>query len=1242
MKKFHVVLLGLAFLATIAAFSISSLTTAATPPAAPGALTVAAAKAPSCGLTISWKAVATASGYEVYRKYNNEGDDAYKLIANTAAITYADSVPNDDYTYKVRALNAYGQSRFSPNKVVTSVTRACAATSANARPAIPAKPTAKTSLSCGIKTDISWASSPLATGYVIYRSKATSSGYAPIATTTTASFSDDISKVTGHTSGTAYYYKVVAFNSVGQSAQSPASAKALPSVQCATPVNPTVTVSAAPAGSCGMKMAWTSTSGATSYAIYRRFAGGASTLHTTVSGTSTTYTDTTLRSADLGKSVSYRIAARNQYGETPNGQENYTTVTNYCDANGNPVLSAPASVSAQTSTSCGYKINLSWAGVAGAQRYKILRTSTPGNFSSFVEVADSPLVTSASGTVTFTDSLANVSQVTSNTFYYYKIIASADGKDDSPQSAQVSTKPSVACAVPLDPAPTSFTVATSAVCGGKVNLSWAAPAGAGYSQYNVYRTTSPSGTFSKIASNITITEFTDTAPSAATMYYYRVMGTTPAGKESAPTAVKNIISSAACTSTSPVPTGLQTVAALCGGNTRFTWTPVPGATGYVIYRGTTPTAYSKISNNYATTDFSDAIIPATNYYYKVSSIISGVESAQSNPLMIRSSDACTTTVGVPQSVVATPQSMCNGSIQLSWSSVSNANIYNVYKEVNGTYKLIRSTGGVSFTDLFPSRGSLNSYKVTAENNSGESAKSAVASALGPQACTFVIDVSGSSGNNTLDNGSDSVWSKEGDDNGNGVCDAGESCGEFFNVDKSQATQDTSGKGIEEVIGPFKTFFAIDAFNRRGGLNNRAPVILPNIDSARPSVSDDVTMNENCGVKERLIIDGETILNKFVYVALSTPACPQADKERLRKILDSSGNLLSGYVAGSPFKENMTKFLESSFRGFKPTGLGKPATLSLNQADTLQLKARKIVGDVSLTASVKLRQDGDKDDNSFGTNEVSILEPNIVMTEVLSPATSALPPEYRKTGIFKGVGTMSVTGKYPVPNDWTCSQREYQLTTPVEIILDTNKAELKDNGNLIDFHNLLTIHGDTSSEDTTVITMCSGGDGTIGWGAGTLSGAGWEVDVYSGKAGYLDHAARASIMGSYFDIAVVRGGGLNAYWSDDDEYFLPFEQAGHNREEFSPMAYNNGVNITASFNVPNDADACYKYKSEIYPDGLYTGKYVQGIGCEVNPLYSSADTESPRSKWASIKDFFGKVGNMLASVFRVLTDIYSLT
>ena len=95
-------------------------------------------------------------------------------------------------------------------------TASCSVTVAPVQPAVPSTPTGVTaSASSSSSITVSWSSVTGATGYRVYRSASASGTYNSVGEVTTTSFTD-----TGLLSATTYYYRVSAFNSAGESAQS--------------------------------------------------------------------------------------------------------------------------------------------------------------------------------------------------------------------------------------------------------------------------------------------------------------------------------------------------------------------------------------------------------------------------------------------------------------------------------------------------------------------------------------------------------------------------------------------------------------------------------------------------------------------------------------------------------------------------------------------------------------------------------------------------------------------------------------------------------------------------------------------------------------------------------------------------------------------------------------------------------------------------------------------------------------
>ncbi len=178
----------------------SAVVQAAATPAIPAAVKAASASYTSVKLT--WGAVAGATEYELYRAASKDGE--YKLIAELATRVYTDKnlTTGTEYFYKLRAYRlAAGKKVYGDYSPVVS-----------AKPtlATPGRPRAAKVSAASIK--ISWKAVAGAAQYEVWKA-ASAAGPFKLAGSTGSVFYTD----TGLTKGTVYYYKVVAYKTVGES-----------------------------------------------------------------------------------------------------------------------------------------------------------------------------------------------------------------------------------------------------------------------------------------------------------------------------------------------------------------------------------------------------------------------------------------------------------------------------------------------------------------------------------------------------------------------------------------------------------------------------------------------------------------------------------------------------------------------------------------------------------------------------------------------------------------------------------------------------------------------------------------------------------------------------------------------------------------------------------------------------------------------------------------------------------------
>ena len=240
---------------------------------------------------------------------------------------------------------------------------------------------------------------------------------------------------------------------------------------------------------------------------------------------------------------------------------------------------APADVTAYAGNA---RVLIRWPAVAGATGYNILRsTKRDADYAPISTGFIGPVCGSGKGAATFTDTTAvNGAQF----FYAVQSVNPSGHSADSPPSAGVTPTSKLPANAPA--APTKLTVTHSGHH--EVALAWNATPGANY--YTVWRTTlhtdGVGGTYplrSILIEETTGTSFTDHSSTDGRIYSYHVTAANVAGT-SEPSAAVTAVPLPAVPATAPT--------ALTGGWKKFrdgtgitlSWSPVPGATGYVIYR----------------------------------------------------------------------------------------------------------------------------------------------------------------------------------------------------------------------------------------------------------------------------------------------------------------------------------------------------------------------------------------------------------------------------------------------------------------------------------------------------------------------------------------------------------------------------------------------------------------------------------------------------------------------------------
>ncbi len=337
----------------------------------------------------------------------------------------------------------------------------------------PAAPTISTSYAAGTgKPTVKWNAVDRAVKYQVYRAATRNGTYKLLGTVTGTSYTDE-SAYAGYT----YFYKVTAVDAGGVKGNFSAIHSVI--CHCAKPV-----VSSGYVASTGKPtIKWTAVSGATEYRVYRAATrNGTYKLLGTVTGTG--YTD---ESANAGYTYFYKVKAVSKVKTSANSTSS-AVISAVCHC-------AKPTVTPDYLTSTG-KPYIKWKAVNGAVKYEVYRAGTKTGTYKLL------------GTTTktnYTDSTASAGYT-----YFYKVKAVSKVKTSANSAYSTIVSAVCHCAKPV------VKITTSS---GDPKLTWNAVTNA--SKYEVYRATSKTGTYTKVATT-TAKRYTDKTAKAGTTYYYKV------------------------------------------------------------------------------------------------------------------------------------------------------------------------------------------------------------------------------------------------------------------------------------------------------------------------------------------------------------------------------------------------------------------------------------------------------------------------------------------------------------------------------------------------------------------------------------------------------------------------------------------------------------------------------------------------------------------------------------------------
>jgi autotransporter-associated beta strand protein len=366
---------------------------------------------------------------------------------------------------------------------------------------------------------------------------------------------------------------------------------------------------------------------------------------------------------------------------------------------------APASAAAYSGNNCNL---VCWPLTPGATSYNVLRSTTPGSgYVSITNGVTGSVCGSGWNNATFVDTTA-----VNGTTYYYVVqsVNPVGASTNSPQSA--GTTPSLI----LSGSPPAAPIGLAAASAGHqtVSLNWSAPSGANF--YTIYRSTlfNNGGGASNVlgtivlANNVTGTSYTDGSPTDGSIYSYAVTATSAAGTSgnSAPAVAVPLPAPPASAPANLAGSFVQNT------NILLTWSPVPGAVGYIVRRATSPGGPFVFQMSVTETDYLDDGLDVTaTYYYQVAAMNAAGVSANATVTVISPPLAPTSLSAVPG----------NAQVGLSWPAVPNATAYWLFRGTSSNNEdtlVIANYAGTSYTDTGVVNGTTYYYVVAGTNSVG--------------------------------------------------------------------------------------------------------------------------------------------------------------------------------------------------------------------------------------------------------------------------------------------------------------------------------------------------------------------------------------------------------------------------------------------------------------------------------------------------------------------------------------------
>ena len=538
-------------------------------------------------------------------------------------------------------------------------------------PAAPARPSAPSaSAQSESEIEVTWSAVSGATSYKLYRSLSSGGTYTQVGGDISAlSYLDS-----GRSANTEYFYQLEACNRGG------CSEMRSPEVSATTAPAQPATPSASAQSDIEIEVTWSAVSGATSYRLYRSLSSGGT--YTQVGGdiSALSYLDSG-RSA--GTEYFYQLEACNSGGCSSRSPE--VSATTF------PVAPAQPSASAQSES----EILVTWSAVSGATSYKLFWSTSSGG-----------AYTQVGGDISALRYLDRGRSA--NTEYFYQLEA-CNSAGCSRRSPEVS-----ATTAPARPA----TPSASAQSDTEISVTWSAVSGA--TSYRLYRSPSSGGAYTRVGGDISALRYLDSGRSAGTEYFYQLEACNSAGCSSRSPEVS--------ATTAPARPATPSASAQSDTEISVTWSAVSGATSYRLYRSpSSGGTYTRVGGDISALSYLDSGRSAdTEYFYQL-------EACNSTGCSSRSPAGSATTLPVAptQPSVPSASAQSESEILVTWSAVSGATSYKLYRSPSsgGTYTQVGGDiSALSYLDSGRSADTEYFYQLEACNSGGCSSRSPEVSA----------------------------------------------------------------------------------------------------------------------------------------------------------------------------------------------------------------------------------------------------------------------------------------------------------------------------------------------------------------------------------------------------------------------------------------------------------------------------------------------------------------------------------